>query len=76
MMNDILNIKYEKHILDNGLEVVLYQDKSLPIVSVNLWYKVGSANETNGKTGFAHLFEHMMFQGSKNVPKEMHFKFI
>lgn len=75
-MNDILNIKYEKHILDNGLEVVLYQDKSLPIVSVNLWYKVGSANETNGKTGFAHLFEHMMFQGSKNVPKEKHFKYI
>jgi len=75
-MNDILNIKYEKHTLDNGLEVVLYQDKSLPIVSVNLWYKVGSANETNGKTGFAHLFEHMMFQGSENVPKEKHFKFI
>ncbi|MCK5457570.1 MAG: insulinase family protein, partial [Melioribacteraceae bacterium] len=75
-MNDILNIKYEKYILDNGLEVVLYQDKSLPIVSVNLWYKVGSANETNGKTGFAHLFEHMMFQGSKNVPKEKHFNYI
>ncbi len=75
-MNDILNIKYEKHILDNGLEVVLYKDKSLPIVSVNLWYKVGSANETKGKTGFAHLFEHMMFQGSKNVPKEKHFKYI
>ncbi len=75
-MNDILNIKYEKHTLKNGLEVVLYQDKSLPIVSVNLWYKVGSANETNGKTGFAHLFEHMMFQGSENVPKEKHFKFI
>jgi len=75
-MNDILNIKYKKHTLDNGLEVVLYQDKSLPIVSVNLWYKVGSANENNGKTGFAHLFEHMMFQGSKNVPKEKHFKYI
>ncbi len=75
-MENILNINYEKHILDNGLEVVLYQDKSLPIVSVNLWYKVGSANETTGKTGFAHLFEHMMFQGSKNVPKEKHFKYI
>jgi len=75
-MNNILNIEYKKHILDNGLEVVLYQDKSLPIVSVNLWYKVGSANEVDGKTGFAHLFEHMMFQGSKNVPKEKHFKFI
>jgi zinc protease len=75
-MNDILNIKYEKHVLNNGLEVVLYQDKSLPIVSVNLWYKVGSANEVDGKTGFAHLFEHMMFQGSQNVPKEKHFKYI
>jgi len=75
-MNNILNIDYEKHILDNGLEVVLYKDNSLPIVSVNLWYKVGSANEVEGKTGFAHLFEHMMFQGSKNVPKEKHFKFI
>lgn len=75
-MNEILNIKYQKHILKNGLEVVLYKDNSLPIVSVNLWYKVGSANEVDGKTGFAHLFEHMMFQGSKNVPKEKHFKFI
>ena len=75
-MNKILNIKYEKHTLDNGLEVVLFKDKSLPIVSVNLWYKVGSANEIHGKTGFAHLFEHMMFQGSENVPKEMHFKYI
>ncbi len=75
-MNNILDIKYQKHTLENGLEVVLYQYKSLPIVSVNLWYKVGSANETKGKTGFAHLFEHMMFQGSKNVPKEKHFKYI
>lgn len=75
-MNEILNIKYKKHTLPNGLEVILYKDNSLPIVSVNLWYKVGSANEVTGKTGFAHLFEHMMFQGSKNVPKEMHFKYI
>ena len=75
-MNEILDIKYQKHILKNGLEVVLYKDNSLPIVSVNLWYKVGSANEVEGKTGFAHLFEHMMFQGSQNVPKEMHFRYI
>jgi len=75
-MNEILNIKYQKHTLQNGLEVVLYKDNSLPIVSVNLWYKVGSANEVRGKTGFAHLFEHMMFQGSQNVPKEMHFRYI
>ena len=75
-MNKILNIEYQKHTLQNGLEVVLYKDNSLPIVSVNLWYKVGSANEVKSKTGFAHLFEHMMFQGSQNVPKEMHFRYI
>jgi zinc protease len=75
-MNKVLDIKYEKHKLSNGLEVILYKDNSLPIVSVNLWYRVGSSNEVKGKTGLAHLFEHMMFQGSKNVPKEMHFKYI
>ena len=73
---DILNIDYEKYKLSNGLEVILYKDSSLPIVSANIWYKVGSANEKKGKTGIAHLFEHMMFQGSENVPKEMHFKYI
>ena len=75
-MKDILNIQYKKHILPNGLEVILHQDNSLPLTAVNLWYKVGSANEVKGKTGFAHLFEHMMFQGSQNVAKEMHFKYI
>ncbi|MCU7495191.1 MAG: insulinase family protein [Ignavibacteria bacterium] len=75
-MNDLLKINYEKYTLDNGLEVILYPDKSLPILSANIWYRVGSANETKGKTGFAHLFEHMMFQGSKHVPKQMHFKYI
>jgi zinc protease len=73
---EILNIDYEKYKLKNGLEVILHKDDSLPLVSVNIWYKVGSANEKKGKTGLAHLFEHMMFQGSKNVPKEMHFRFI
>lgn len=72
----LLDIKYEKYKLTNGLEVILYKDNSLPLVSVNIWYKVGSANEQPGKTGLAHLFEHMMFQGSENVPKEMHFKYI
>lgn len=76
MKNDILNIDYKKEILDNGLEVVLVKDNSIPLSTVNLWYKVGSANESPGKTGFAHLFEHMMFQGSENVPKEKHFKYI
>lgn len=75
-MKSILSINYNKYRLSNGLEVILCQDNSLPIVSVNLWYKVGSANESQGKTGFAHLFEHMMFQGSENVEKEMHFKHI
>lgn len=75
-MKEILNIDYKKHVLSNGLEVILHKDNSLPLVAVNLWYKVGSANEVQGKTGFAHLFEHMMFQGSQNVPKEMHFKYI
>jgi zinc protease len=73
---DLLDIKYEKYELNNGLEVILYKDSSLPLVSVNIWYKTGSANEQGGKTGLAHLFEHMMFQGSENVPKEMHFKFV
>ena len=73
---NLLNINYVKYRLKNGLEVILYQNTSIPFVSVNLWYKVGSANEVRGKTGLAHLFEHMMFQGSQNVAKEMHFKYI
>jgi len=75
-MSDLLNINFQKEILDNGLEVIISEDNSIPIVSVNIWYKVGSANESRGKTGFAHLFEHMMFQGSLHVPKEMHFRYI
>ncbi|MBK7630589.1 MAG: insulinase family protein [Ignavibacteriales bacterium] len=71
-----LNLDCIKGKLTNGLEYILYQDKSVPLVSVNIWYKVGSAYETMGKTGLAHLFEHMMFQGSENVPKEMHFRYI
>lgn len=71
-----LNLNCTKGKLKNGLEYILYQDKSIPLVSVNIWYKVGSAYETKGKTGLAHLFEHMMFQGSANVPKEMHFRYI
>lgn len=74
--NSLLKINYEKFSLPNGLEVILYPDPASPIVSINIWYRVGSANEKPGKTGFAHLFEHMMFQGSKNVPKEGHFKYI
>lgn len=73
---DILNIHYEKYKLGNGLEVILHQNKNLPLVAVNIWYKVGSSYEKRGKTGLAHLFEHMMFQGSENAAKEMHFRYI
>ena len=52
--------------LKNGLRVIFHQDDTTPVVAVNVWYHVGSKNEVPGKTGFAHLFEHMMFQGSKN----------
>jgi zinc protease len=60
-------IPYEKYTLGNGLDVILTQDHSVPLVSVNIWYHVGPANERPGRTGFAHLFEHMMFQGSQHV---------
>jgi len=69
-------IPIERHELDNGLRVVLSPDASVPIVGVNLWYGVGSRDERPGRTGFAHLFEHMMFQGSANVPKNGHFELI
>jgi zinc protease len=64
--NKLPPIKYEQFTLPNGLNVIMHVDKSTPIVAVNVWYHVGSKNEVIGKTGFAHLFEHMMFQGSKN----------
>ena len=72
----ILSLDYQKYSLQNGLEVILYQDASLPIAVVNLWYNVGSGRDPKNKTGLAHLFEHMMFQGSKHVKKGEHFKFI
>ena len=75
-MEKILDFQYDKRKLKNGLEVILHKNSSLPLVAVNIWYKVGSANESPDKTGFAHLFEHMMFQGSEHVAKEEHFKFI
>ncbi|HEY6148178.1 MAG TPA: insulinase family protein, partial [Thermoanaerobaculia bacterium] len=60
-------IEFEKYTLPNGLQVILHVDRKLPIVNVNQWFHVGSKNEKTGRTGFAHLFEHMMFQGSKNT---------
>lgn len=62
--------------LSNGLRVILSKDPSIPVVSVAVYYDVGSRNEREGRTGFAHLFEHMMFQGSENVPKAAHFQYI
>ncbi len=67
-------LDFEKYVLPNGLEVILSEDHRLPLVAVNLWYHVGPANEEPGRTGFAHLFEHMMFQGSKHVPGDTHFR--
>ena len=64
-----IQIEYSRHILDNGLNVILHEDHSTPMVSVNMWYHVGSGRESPGRTGFAHLFEHIMFEGSGNVPE-------
>ena len=71
-----LAIPFKKFILDNGLTVILHQDNSDPLVHVDVTYHVGSAREQLGKSGFAHFFEHMMFQGSKNVADEQHFKIV
>ena len=66
----------EQFTLSNGLRVVLSPDRAMPVVSIAVYYDVGSRNEKEGRTGFAHLFEHMMFQGSENVPKAAHFQYI
>src|SRR5262245_64134156 len=61
-----VDIPYQKFVLKNGLTVLVHEDHKAPIVAVNTWYHVGSKNEKPGKTGFAHLFEHLMFSGSEN----------
>lgn len=66
-------INFERYTLPNGLEVILVPDKTVPLVSVSVWYHVGSGNEVYGKSGFAHLFEHMLFQGSGHVGADNHF---
>ena len=68
------SVEFEKYELDNGLDVILHQDKSDPIVSVAIQYGVGSNREKTGRTGFAHLFEHMLFQESENIPQDQFFK--
>lgn len=69
---EALSIPFEKYTLPNGLEVILSEDHRLPVVAVNLWYHVGGFHEEPGRSGFAHLFEHMMFQGSRNVGDDAH----
>jgi len=61
-----IDIPYQKFVLDNGLTLIVHEDHKAPIVAFNVWYHVGSKNEKAGKTGFAHLFEHLMFNGSEN----------
>jgi predicted Zn-dependent peptidase len=70
------SLPIEEHTLDNGLQVVLQPDATLPLVAINLWYHVGSKNEHPGRTGFAHLFEHMLFQGSEHVGTNDHFRYV
>jgi zinc protease len=69
-----INIPFERYTLPNGLTVILSQDRATPTVAVNVWYHVGSKNEVPGRTGFAHLFEHVMFTGSGHVPYGLHDK--
>lgn len=71
-----VSLPFEKYKLDNGLEVILHEDHRTPVVATNVWYHVGSKDEPAGKNGFAHLFEHVMFQGSKHVGEDMFFKYL
>jgi zinc protease len=72
----VIKLNCEKCRLANGLDVILLEDHRLPLVSVNVWYHVGPVNERPGLTGFAHLFEHMMFEGSKHVGAKAHFQYL
>ncbi len=69
-------LKFETYTLPNGLKVITHEDHRLPLVAVDLWYHVGPLNERPGRTGFAHLFEHMMFEGSEHVGEKAHIKFV
>jgi len=71
-----VKLEFEKYTLPNGLEVILHEDHQLPLVAVNIWYHAGPANERAGQTGFAHLFEHLMFQSSGHVPEDSYFKYL
>jgi zinc protease len=69
-LDPALRIPFTKYTLDNGLEVILHRDTSLPLVALNIWYHVGPVNEPPGRSGFAHLFEHLMFEGSRHVGRQ------
>ena len=73
---DLPTVNFSQRQLGNGLRVIVAPDRLAPVVAINLWYAVGSRNEVKGKTGFAHLFEHFMFQGSRHVTKAEHFSII
>jgi predicted Zn-dependent peptidase len=72
----IPDLKIEKYTLPNGLEVILHEDHRMPEIAVDVWYKVGARDEAPGRTGFAHLFEHVMFQGTKHIPEDKHFEYL
>jgi len=72
----VVHFDLEERSLDNGLRVIVQEDSTAPVVSVHIMYHVGSKHERRGRTGFAHLFEHLMFQGSEHVPDEAHFRFV
>src|SRR5882724_2737656 len=73
---NVPQLPFDKYALANGLEVILHEDHRMPEVVVDVWYKVGSKDEVAGRTGFAHLFEHVMFQGTKHVPEDKHFEYL
>jgi predicted Zn-dependent peptidase len=74
--SDLPQVAFEKYTLPNGLEVILHEDHRMPEVAVDVWYKVGARDEAPGRTGFAHLFEHVMFQGTKHIPEDKHFEYL
>src|SRR5262245_34997698 len=70
------SIAFERYTMHHGLEVILHEDHRMPEVAVDVWYKVGARDEAPGRTGFAHLFEHVMFQGTKHIPEDKHFEYL
>ncbi len=74
--SDLPIVPFSQRTLENGLRVIVAPDHLAPVVAINIWYVVGSRHETPGRTGFAHLFEHFMFQGSRHVTKAEHFPIV